>query len=241
MEIHKILIYDGSLLGLLSCIHELYAKKINAYRVHKSNEVIDDLFAERIVVSSNAQNADKVWSILGRKGGRLSQERVLMAFLSEELQLEHTIITYTKYILDGKQHRAMNNGSPIVRKMQELVEMVNLERLRIRSVLSFELLESELYYTSIDTKYNVLPLISYELSKRKANKPWIIFDNKRLYGMHYNLFELKEMGNSGLDSFDSLAVVKNDFIQKNRENEISPLSRASNAINGLLAYCALMD
>jgi probable DNA metabolism protein len=189
----EVLVYDGSFEGLLSCIYTIYAENRKDFKVIRQDMPSDDLFASQTLVRTDIDQANKVWQMFSRKSGRVSQERVLFAYLADQCGEEQTIIHYIKLVIDSKRNQEQNLANSWVKRMQELVQLVNLERLRIKTTLQFELLENSIYYANIDTKYNVLPLISYELSKRRANKPWIIYDNRRNYGVHFNLLELKEM------------------------------------------------
>ncbi len=189
----RTLLFDGSFEGLMSCIYCIYSENIKSFRVVRTDEPLGDLFIERTNIQTDLEKASKVWQTFIRKTTRVSSERVLLAYLADKRGEEQTIIQYMKYMMDAKRNQEQNLENIWVRKMKNLVQDVHLERLRIKSTLRFELLENSIYYAQINTKYNVLPLISFELSRRSANKPWIIYDNERNYGVHFNLMELKEM------------------------------------------------
>ncbi len=193
MSLHKILIYDGSFDGLLCCIYKIYESKLLVFRIVKEGKPLDDLFASRIEIETDKNKANRVWKTVLQKSTRVSYERIIMAYLSEIIGEEHTIVRYIQYIIDSKKNIEQNLSHPIVQRMQDVVKMLLREKLRVKSVLRFELLKEDVYYSSIQPEFNVLPLLCLEMSKRKTNYPWIIYDLKRNYGMYFNLIELEEI------------------------------------------------
>ena len=193
MNTQRIFLFDGSFEGLLSCIYCIYTENVKQFKVIRTTEPVEDLFIEKTYVQTDLEKARRVWDTFIQKTSRISPERVLLAYLSDKRGEEQTIVQYIKYMIDSKRNQEQNLENTWVRRMKALVEDVHLERLRIKSILKFELLENSIYYAEIHSKYNVLPLISFELSRRTANKPWIIYDNDRNYGVHFNLVKLKEM------------------------------------------------
>lgn len=193
MSLHKLLIYDGSFDGLLCCIYKIYESKLLVFRIVKEGKPLDDLFAARIEVETDKNKANRVWKTVIQKSTKLSHERIILAYLSEIIGEEHTIVRYIQYIIDSKKNIEQNLSHPVVQRMQDVVQMLSREKLRIKSTLRFELLKEDIYYSSIQPEYNVLPLLCMDYRKRKTNYPWIIYDVKRNYGMYYNLKELDEI------------------------------------------------
>ncbi len=193
MNLLKILIYDGSFEGLLCCIFRIYEQKILVFKIVKKNEPISDLFAENIEIHTDEVRAQRVWSGIQRKAGKISIERILMAFLSEIQGEEHTIIRYVQYLIDSKRNIEDNLSHPLVQRLQDVVKMVNRERHRMKAFVRFQLLTDGIYYSGIEPDFNVLPLIKDHFAHRYADQQWIIYDLRRNYGLYYDLKTVSEM------------------------------------------------
>ncbi len=193
MNLLKILIYDGSFEGLLCCIFRIYEQKILVFKIVKKNEPISDLFAENIEIHTDEVRAQRVWSGIQRKAGKISIERILMAFLSEIQGEEHTIIRYVQYLIDSKRNIEDNLSHPVVQRLQDVVKMVNRERHRMKAFVRFQLLTDGIYYSGIEPDFNVLPLIKDHFAHRYADQQWIIYDLRRNYGLYYDLKTVSEM------------------------------------------------
>jgi probable DNA metabolism protein len=48
-----------------------------------------------------------------------------------------------------------------------------------------------LYYAICQPDFNVLPLIKTHFKERYADQCWLIYDNRRKYGLYYNLKEVE--------------------------------------------------
>jgi probable DNA metabolism protein len=193
MNLLKILIYDGSFEGLLCCIFRIYEQKILVFKIVKKNEPLSDLFAENIEIHTDEVRAQRVWSGIQRKAGKISIERILMAFLSEIQGEEHTIIRYVQYLIDSKRNIEDNLSHPVVQRLQDVVKMVNRERHRMKAFVRFQLLTDGIYYSGIEPDFNVLPLIKDHFAHRYADQQWIIYDLRRNYGLYYDLKTVSEM------------------------------------------------
>lgn len=189
----KILIYDGSFEGLLCSIFRIYEQKIPVFKIVKKDEPPTDLFADTITIYTDEVKAQRVWAGILRKAGKVSIERILLAFLSEIKGEEHTIIRYVQYLIDSKKNIEDHLSHPVVQRLQDVVRMVHRERHRMKAFVRFQLLTDGIYYAGIEPDFNVLPLIREHFTHRYADQQWIIYDLRRNYGLYYDLKTVTEM------------------------------------------------
>lgn len=193
MNLLKILLYDGSFEGLLCCIFRVYEEKLLVFKIVKKGEPLSDLFADVIEIQTDEKRAQRVWTGIQRKSGKISLERIFLAFLSEIQGEEHTIVRYVQYLIDSKRNIEENLSHPVVQRLQDVVKMVHRERHRMKAFVRFQLLSDGIYYSGIEPDYNVLPLIKDHFEHRYADQKWIIYDLKRNYGLYYDLKNTVEM------------------------------------------------
>ena len=61
----------------------------------------------------------------------------------------------------------------------------------MEAFIRFQRTKDDLYFATIAPDFNVLPLIASHFKDRYADQNWLIFDNRRRYGIHYDSATLK--------------------------------------------------
>jgi probable DNA metabolism protein len=65
-------------------------------------------------------------------------------------------------------------------------QKVHREKHRMEAFIRFQKSSRGLYFALIHPDFNVLPLIIRHFKNRYADQPWVIYDEKRKYGVHYD-------------------------------------------------------
>jgi probable DNA metabolism protein len=74
-----------------------------------------------------------------------------------------------------------------VRRVQRLAQQMFREKHRMEAFVRFEKTSDDLFHATIDPDFDVLPLIAEHFTKRYADQRWLIFDQRRRYGLYYDL------------------------------------------------------
>lgn len=181
-----ILIFDGSLPGLLTCIFEAFERKLTDVQIFEKARYSPTMFDTVLAITTDDKKADRVYTKLKEKIGS-DINKVKAVFLSElDIAYQH-IFDYCVYIFQHKHNVAKNYGHPDIIAIQQIAKNVSRERHRMKAFIRFKKLSDGTFYTIIHPDFNIIPLIIKHFKDRYTDQPWIIYDEKRNYGVYYNL------------------------------------------------------
>lgn len=208
-------IFDGSFAGLMCCVFRAYAfkdrplknhklpdKQIRIYSqahfqpelfAHNGNLDEQSWLAEEITIVTDEAKAQRVWAALSRKIGSSSSRRVYFAYLSEQAQAFQHVFDFACYVFDHQQAVAENYGHPAVLGISQIAKSVGREKHRMEAFVRFKKTAENIFFAVIDPDFNVLPLISPHFKGRYADQRWLIYDEKRCYGLFYDLEHVQEV------------------------------------------------
>lgn len=211
-------IFDGSFAGLLCCVFRAYAFKDRQFkgsrlqdkkrqeqhiRVYSQVDFQPELFAqsgdeqvglaEEVMITTDDAKAQRVWTALSNKIGSSSSRRVYFAYLSEQAQAFQHIFDFACYVFDHTNAVAANYGHPAVLGLSQIAKSVSREKHRMEAFVRFKKTVEGIFFAVIDPDFNVLPLISPHFKGRYADQRWLIYDEKRRYGLFYDLNSVQEV------------------------------------------------
>lgn len=158
---------------------------------HSINEQIG--LAEEVVIATDEAKAARVWTALTRKIGSSFSRRVYFSFLSEQAQAFQHIFDFACYVFDHSNKVADNYGHPAVLGVSQIAKSVSREKHRMEAFVRFKKTAEGIFFAVIDPDFNVLPLISPHFKGRYADQRWLIYDEKRRYGLFYDLNTVHEV------------------------------------------------
>jgi probable DNA metabolism protein len=74
-------------------------------------------------------------------------------------------------------------------EVMQLSKKVHREKHRMEAFVRFQQTTDGLYVATVEPDFNVLPLIAGHFKDRYADQPWLIYDDKRGYGILYDIKE----------------------------------------------------
>ena len=211
-------IFDGSFAGLLCCIFRVYQFKDRQFkgsgfkgkkfkdkqiRIFSQQHFQPELFAhsvdeqvglaEEVSIATDDAKAQRVWAALSGKIGGSSSRRVYFAYLSEQAQAFQHIFDFACYVFDHSNAVAANYGHPAVLGVSQIAKSASREKHRMEAFVRFKKTAEGIFFAVIDPDFNVLPLISPHFKGRYADQRWLIYDEKRRYGLFYDLNSVQEV------------------------------------------------
>lgn len=180
------LVYDGSFEGLLTAIFELYERKIGEARVVRKGSYQPELTASYLESIPDAKKAERVWNGLKQKISVEKRNEVYQCFLSELPEMEDILVAFIRHVFDSKHSVEKDYSNKSVLAVEQIAHKVYREKHRMEAFVRFQRSKDDLYISSIEPDFNVLPLIVSHFSERYADQHWLIYDNRRDYGIHYN-------------------------------------------------------
>lgn len=186
-------LYDGSFIGLLTTIFEMYEYKLGNISIARNEVVEGSLFGATHTVYSDEIKAKRVLKGMEAKMSTAAMTQFYRCFLSELPGMEDCLLRYAKYTISSKHPVESDYGNPNVLRVQQVSRKVHREKHRMEAFVRFELTKDNLYYSLIQPDYNVLPLVIKHFYERYADQRWMIYDVRRKYGIYYDLQKVEEV------------------------------------------------
>lgn len=188
----KIWTYDHSFEGFLTAVFEVYEYRELHVQIRKEGIAMPELFEGLRRVITNSKKADRVYQKLKILLGDVGMHRVLYSLLSEDEECEIHILNVIRQAIASPKIKVIQNfADPSVLKLSQYTQMVGREKHRMEAFVRFKLTCDEIYFAEIEPDFNVVPIIAKHFRDRYQDQKWLIFDNKRHYGIFYNLVQVE--------------------------------------------------
>lgn len=197
--------YDGSFEGLLTSIFEVYEYKFPDPRISVQGSASLPLFAQQHIVHSASEKAERVLKKLRNSLSVSVCKKIYEVHLSEEPDIANVILRFVQYGLKEGRQACEDFSHEAVLSLHKTLKKVHRERHRMEAFIRFQQSADELYFATIAPDFDVLPLLTKHFKSRYGDQRWLIFDNKRNYGILYDLQEVHVVENSSLDQ-TSMAI-----------------------------------
>lgn len=180
-----LLTYDGSMAGFLTGVFEVYDRRLRDVKLEKESTHQPSILYPATAIATDAAKARRVWQGLCKKLSPDAQQQFFQAFLSELAGMEDVLLAYARHVFENAHGVETDYGYAPVLEVQQTARKVWREKHRMEAFVRFQKLQDGLWYAAVDPDYNVLPLISAHFKSRYADMPWLIYDLRRRYGIHY--------------------------------------------------------
>lgn len=186
-------LYDGSFLGILSAIYDIYDLKIKTSRLCKKHEYHQGLFDMQIEVATDISKSNRVKAKLIKLLNKNGFNDLYRAHLHESQEADDTILHIIKLSINTGKNILSNYNIDAVLNLQKILKKISRERHRMTAFVRFKQGVDGIYTATIEPDFNVLPLIMVHFKKRYADQEWIIYDTARHYGIYYDLNRVIEV------------------------------------------------
>jgi probable DNA metabolism protein len=203
-------LYDGTFDGLLTVVFEIYEFKRPPNRICSGATYSPGMFEEVHNTITSPAKADRVAKKIKQIGQRLFK-KLFKVYLSERPDREMLVYHIIELALKDRGAAFNDYRNPSVLKVKEIVKQINREVHRMHAFVRFQELADGIWFAAIEPDFDVLPLTGSHFKKRYADQPWVIYDAKRKYGIHYDLTKINFVDVPHLYNKD-LSRLKEDFI-----------------------------
>lgn len=184
-------VFDGSFDGLLTLIFDWYVRKPNQIKVWREQDYMPSIFEEKYDVITDEVKANRVRNKLKEKLSKTGWRQFYCTFLSEQVEAFQHLFAFAKYVIDSSFEVETDYGNADVLYIAQMHKKVNREKHHFEAFIRFEQLPDGTYYSTIEPKYHVMPLLLHHFKNRYADQNWIIYDLIRKTGLYYNKTEEK--------------------------------------------------
>lgn len=178
--------YDKTFEGFLSAVFDVYEYKLSSVQLTGKENFQKNVFENHQESFFDPQKAMRVWKGLSAKISAVALSQLYKAFLSEEAGMEDVLLRYVQYVFSKKQTIESDFSNPAVLKVVQTAKKVYREQHRMEAFIRFQLTADNLFYAVCQPDFNVLPLIEKHFKNRYADQRWLIYDNRRKYGIYYD-------------------------------------------------------
>lgn len=206
----KIYVFDGSFQGILTAIFDSYFRKEYPVQLISKDNSAVNMFDEQIEIITEADKSKRVWKGIKDKISKTHQKHFYDSYLSEKPEIFQHLLDYAHYILDNPEGFDGNYGNEHVLALAQMSQKVHREKHRMEAFIRFQKSADGMFFAIINPDYNVIPLLSRHFKSRYADQPWIIYDEKRKYGIHYDVHSVHEITIQQIDA--KTALTKGDEI-----------------------------
>lgn len=200
MENSRVLLYDGSFNGFLTAIYIALKNNIDIVGFQKNKDNQQGLFMDRLPIITEQSKAKSVWAAIERKS-HLAIKNIYFAFLSEADGVDFLVYQYICKLYGRLDSQEMDQAALIEAKISKLALQVSREKSYIENTVAFEPAQDSVYIAELKPGFNILPLISRHFRYKYPRHPWIIYDYKRNYGVHYNGYALEMISQKTFDNY----------------------------------------
>lgn len=180
-------LYDGSLGGILSCVFHAFQFKAFDGHLSSKDQHQQMLFDDCFEVAVNEQHAERVWTALKNKIDPSTLKGLIYAYLSESLIAHQHIFNFCIYVFQNSKKVDHNYGHVDVLAISQWAKQVGREKHRMEAFVRFKKCQDGLFLALVRPDFNVLPLIERHFLSRYQDQSWLIYDEKRHYGIYYDL------------------------------------------------------
>lgn len=185
--------YDGSYQGLLTAVFTAFEYKEYNVTLALDADLQGALFDQIKQISSDTAKSNRVYQGLHKILPRNKAMDFWRAFLSEDPEIRQTIFELIIESFKNDTSILQNYGDERVLKYHQALRKVNREQHRMKAFVRFQKDTTGMYVSIVEPDFNVLPLIISFFKNRYADQPWLIYDNKRQYGILYDLHTVTEV------------------------------------------------
>ncbi|MBD0776460.1 TIGR03915 family putative DNA repair protein [Maribacter sp. ANRC-HE7] len=212
MENSRVLIYDGSFNGFLTSLHIALENNIEVMGFQKNKTKQEGLFMDQLVITTDKTKAESIWKSLEKKS-HTAIRRIYFAFLSEADGIDFMLYEYVRKLYGMLNVHDLEQSALIETKISKLALQVNREKSYTESTVDFQKDDVCIYYAELEPSFNILPLISRHFRYKYPKQHWIIYDNKRQYGVYYNGISLEIISRETKESYLMGKIHANPYLE----------------------------
>lgn len=188
-----IYVFDGTMTGLLSCIFRAFQFKQFDVHVTKDSHAQTGLFDEVVMVPSNDEHANRVWTALKGKVSSSSLRHFYYSFLSEQDAAFNHMFGFALYVFKKNYRVDQDYGHVDVLGISQWAKQVGREKHRMEAFVRFKKSQDGLFVSLVKPDFNVLPIITRHFKQRYQDQMWLIYDEQRKYGIYYDLEQVHQI------------------------------------------------
>ncbi|MDR2671871.1 MAG: TIGR03915 family putative DNA repair protein [Coriobacteriales bacterium] len=174
--ISLVYLYDASLEGLLTAVFVAFERKECPVNLTTEHNLQHSLMCSYVPVATDLHKAARVKDGIIDKLGVQTYEEVKRVFLSDNPKKGGEILRFLQYAFKRGMWSGTHLAHPVVDAFRATLKQVESEAHYMLQFVRFAHLQSGLYFSRIEPKANVVPLIMNHFAARFNIQPFVILD-----------------------------------------------------------------
>ena len=189
-----ICIYDGTFVGFLTVVFDVYASKLKPAQIVRECLWQPGFFDEPLHVITDVRKSERVWNGILKRSNKRTSRMFYLAYASELPDIEMTLYGYLeKLFADATGTYCKNLLDDHSFELYQTARKVSLEAHRFTGFVRFQETSDGLLFAAIEPDHDILSLIAPHFSRRFGSQQWVIYDSRRDKGIFYNKSEMHEI------------------------------------------------
>lgn len=169
-------VYDGSLEGMLTAVFEVFARKQHPVNVVSNRHLQQSLLLSYQTIDTSIALAERVRDGIINNLGEKNYWNIKQVFLSDDERKGKVLVDYLLYTMRKGRRSCTHLAHPAVAAFEELQKQVASEAHYMLQFVRFAQLKNGVYFSRIQPKASVVPLLMDHFASRFNIQPFIIYD-----------------------------------------------------------------
>lgn len=180
--------YDSSFDGFLSVVFEIYRQHLEVEDIRPDRIAAPcDLFQQPFRIETSDESALRLKRAIVKFASSEVLDMLDVVFRSEEEGVEMLILAYLRKLFAATEpNYGRNPASSEMLPLYMIARSVRREAGDMLGMVRFSKTCDGTYFSEIEPKYDILPLMLGHFKGRFTNERWAIYDSKRRYGFYYD-------------------------------------------------------
>ncbi|MDR2587481.1 MAG: TIGR03915 family putative DNA repair protein [Coriobacteriales bacterium] len=175
-DAQPVYLYDGTLEGMLTAVFEAFARREAPLNVAQEHCLQQSLLCSYIPILTDAEKAERVQVGVINKLGERAYDNIKQVFLSDDGEKGGVIVRYLLYTMRKGRGSCAHLANPAVNAFEEVLRQVSKEAHYMLQFVRFAQLRNGVYFSRIEPKASVVPLIMGHFAARFNVQPFMIYD-----------------------------------------------------------------
>jgi len=180
-----IYLYDGSFEGLLSAVAVAVKSEQSVQGIYSEDGYSAQLFDTVVNVSTDSEQAQKLFSYLKNVGGYAVQFTI-NGYLGEDNTVGLHLYRMVQLCLKHGARGLELYSDDSIRYLSELSRRVNWEAHRLCGLIRFRELKENIYYGPFESDRNVIGYLVRHFTGRMGSSKWILHDVGRNISLYWD-------------------------------------------------------
>ncbi|MDR3307963.1 MAG: TIGR03915 family putative DNA repair protein [Coriobacteriales bacterium] len=176
LDAQFVYLYDGTLEGLLTAVFEAFKRREYPQNIVTDHNLQQSMLCSYIPTLTNVAHAERVQMGIINSLGAHSYENVKRVFLSEDERKGGVILRYLQYTLKHGTRARTHLAHPAVNDFEAILNTVNKEAHYMLQFVRFAQLQNGVFFSKIEPRASVVPLIMDHFVSRFNIQPFMIHD-----------------------------------------------------------------